>query len=292
MEPTYLALDWCGLTWTAFVPLPLPPGSGAIIPGSGGMYRVRVVGHQQLAYVGETGRNLLGRQQALGQGIRKEEMPFNDPHTAAPKLWSYRVAEGLAYGVSVAAVDLPLKDRRGLECYLLWKYRQEAGSSTLCNFGRVHPRYTTPSNTKGGKRGVRLPDGAPDTDCGPCMPALPDRGASTSNDWMGLDWSEWVPLATQALRRASRNPGVYRLADATKRVVYIGESQSLAKRLSSHCRHYRGSGILVSFAEVVAAYTDNQLHEVESDLIAGYYAEHRQAPQYQFGTKTKAPAEQ
>ncbi len=35
----------------------------------------------------------------------------------------------------------------------------------------------------------------------------------------------------------------------------------------------------------------SQLIEVENDLIAGYYAEHREAPMFQFGQRGESPVD-
>ena len=78
-----------------------------------GLYRIRVTGRNQLAYVGQTGRGLRERV-GLARGTLAAEMPFNDRHTA-PKLWSFRDADGLEYEVSVTACNLPKNDRMGLE---------------------------------------------------------------------------------------------------------------------------------------------------------------------------------
>ncbi|MCX6697252.1 MAG: hypothetical protein NTV84_06800 [Methanoregula sp.] len=67
-------------------------------------------------------------------------MPWNDPHTAAPSLWVWTDAECFAYECSAAPPGASANGRRGMESFLLYRYRQEYGASTLCNFGRFHPR--------------------------------------------------------------------------------------------------------------------------------------------------------
>src|SRR6266545_6246527 len=108
----------------------------------------------------------------LARGTLAAEMPFNDPHTAAPKLWSFRDAEKLEFEVSVTECDLPKNDLMGLECYAVWQYRLEAGTSPLCNFGRLHPRYCTSANRSTARRGRRLVDEEPDNDGGASVPPL------------------------------------------------------------------------------------------------------------------------
>ncbi len=154
--PDFLDNNWCDLTWTEFLPFDAqaPLRSVPLLPG---LYRVRLKGHEQLAYVGQTGRTLRERLLGLRRHTLADEMPFNDPHTAACRLWSYRDAENFEYECSAAPVDLSKPDRMALECFLIWRYRQEVGGSTLCNFGRLHPQYQPSRNRSTGIRGERLP---------------------------------------------------------------------------------------------------------------------------------------
>ncbi len=285
--PAFLAADWCGLAWTAFVPF--DAWNGRVVPTGAGVYRVRVAGADQLAYVGQSGRNLRDRLAKLQSKTRDIEMPFDDPHTAAPRLWSYRDASGLRYEASAAEVTLSKNDRMALECYLLWRYRLEAGGSTLCNFGRTHPRYAAPRNQSTGVRGRRLEAGDPDGGGGSSMPALSHVGTPGAAGWMGLDWSPAVPLMAGSFAGVRAVPGVYTLTKETGEVVYIGESTNLAARLRTHSRRPWGMAVRYSASERPAGSTPTQLREAENDLIGGYYAEHRQAPERQFGQRDESP---
>jgi hypothetical protein len=280
-EPGFLAPRWCDSEWSPFVPFAVT--RDPTIAAGPGLYRVRVAGREQLAYIGQTGRNLRERVGMLARGTLAAEMPFNDPHTAAPKLWSFRDAEGLAYEVSVTTCDLPKNDRMGLECFLVWRYRLEAGASPLCNFGRLHPRYATSANRSTGRRGRRLNDDEPDNG-GPSVPALALSGTPDGLDWMGLSWSAWGPLTAVGLNGAPTGPGVYRIADDVGHVLYIGQSSALAERLRSHARSPDWPGpVSYSLVTLPGGYTPTQLLEVENDLIAGHVAATSHPPLRQFG---------
>lgn len=289
MTPSFLLPDWCGLAWSAFVPF--NSWEGRLLPTGAGVYRVRVAGADRLAYVGQTGRNLRDRLAGLRSNTRAAEMPFNDPHTAAPRLWSYRDADGLEYEASAAEVGLSKNDRMALECYLLWRYRVEAGTSTLCNFGRMHPRYAAPRNRSTGVRGRLLGPGDPDGGGGPSVPAQPHVGPPGAAGWMGMSWSPALPLATASLAGVRVVPGVYTLTRESGEVVYIGESTNLVGRLRSHSRYPWGMAVRYSVSELPPGYTPTQLLEVENDLIAGYYAEHQKAPACQFGQRNESPVD-
>jgi hypothetical protein len=289
MTSAFLAPDWCRLAWSAFISF--NSWQAGVLPTGAGVYRVRVAGVDQLAYVGQTGRNLRERLAVLRLHTRAAEMPFNDPHTAAPRLWSYRDADGLEYEASAAEVCLAETDRMALECYLLWRYRLEAGCSTLCNFGRMHLRYNAPRNRSTGVRGRRLGVGEPNGGGGPSVLALPHVGMPGAAGWMGLTWSPALPLAAASLAGVRAVPGVYTLTRETGDVVYVGKSRDLAGRLRSHSRYRWGMEVRYSVSELPPGYTPTQLLEVENDLIAGFYAEHRKAPLCQFGQRSESPVD-
>ncbi len=95
-----------------------------------------------------------------------ELMPWNDPTPAAPSLWAWQDAEGFEYECSATPLDASQSGRRGMESFLLYRYRQECGESTLCNFGRFHPRYRKSTNRKENKRGGKLEENHQDNPAG------------------------------------------------------------------------------------------------------------------------------
>ena len=73
------------------------------LPRLPGLYRVRRVGAGGLDYIGQTGRSIRERLGSLG-GVYRDEMPYNDPHTAGPGLWGLRHRDGCDF----EAAGLPL----------------------------------------------------------------------------------------------------------------------------------------------------------------------------------------
>ena len=71
------------------MPFTPDPSGFRVLPKCPGAYRVKPLGEDQLAYIGQTGRDLRERLRDLCLNTLKLEMPFNDPHTAAPSLWSW-----------------------------------------------------------------------------------------------------------------------------------------------------------------------------------------------------------
>lgn len=286
MKP-FLTSDWCGLAWTAFVPFEAALAERRIYPVVGGFYRVRIVGQDRLAYIGQTGRNLRERIASLAGGTLSDDMPFNDPHTAAPKLWSFARAEALRYEASVAACDLSKSDRMGLECFLVWQYRKEAGVSPLCNFGRLHRRYVTSKQRSTGMRGRRLDDVESDIVTGPSLAALGLHGAIDACDWMSLPWTTWQPLTAAGLVGVANGPGLYRITDNPGRILYIGQSAALQRRLRDHARAWQDP---VQYSVVTSeGSTPTQLLELENDLIGAYFEATHHSPARQFGRPGQSP---
>lgn len=132
------------LVWTPWCPLRTSP-IDPVIPRLPGLYRVRRVGHDDLDYIGQTGMRL-GQRLAMLRGLYADEMPYRDPHTAAPALWALRHATGCDFEVSVAPVDGSTQWRKGLETLAISLYRQEQGCSPTVEFGRVPVGYLASSS--------------------------------------------------------------------------------------------------------------------------------------------------
>src|SRR5450755_3280240 len=237
----FLNPDWCGISWTAWQPF-AHPETFKLLPATPGLYRIRALGIEELFYIGETGRNLRERLGDLRRNTLQAEMPFNDPHTAAPSLWTWRHAEQLEFECSAASlvpangIEEAEKHRKGLEFFLLWQYRLEFGASTRCNHGRFHPRYSKSKARKNHFRGNRLADGVPDELAGgPSLPPLQHMATPHEPNWMGLQWSPAELLAQSTLRDVPTCPGAYKILDGgTSELLYVGETKSLRERMAAH----------------------------------------------------------
>ena len=71
------------------------------------------------------------------KGIYTEEMPYRDPHTAAPGLWALRHSTQTAFEVAFCPVEADTPRRRGLEAVAIAIHRQCHGRSPTLNFGRM-----------------------------------------------------------------------------------------------------------------------------------------------------------
>lgn len=283
--PDFFSKSWCNLTWTDWIPLDAPLSVFKLIPTSSGVYRVRPKGWHQLAYIGQTKRGLRERLRTLAIHSHRNEIPFNDPHTAAPSLWILRVEEGMTFECSAAPTNAASQERRALEDMLLWKHRLERGESTLCNHGRFHPRYFRSGDRKTGKRGGKLPTGQTNPASGPSAPPLRPHGKPQDSDWMGLAWSSLEVLRGIDLSSIPRGIGLYKIVDAIRgRLLYVGESKQLRKRIKAHSfKTWGDDEPLVSYHVLDNNVLDHQRREMETDLIGGYYAAFGMAPKFQYG---------
>jgi hypothetical protein len=173
-----------------------------------------------------------------------------------------------------------------MDSFLLYRYRQEHGASTLCNFGRFHPRYRKSTNRNENKRGGKLAGNHLDNPAGgPSMPPLPVTGTPGDRDWMGLAWSGRRPLDGETIGKVPPGAGLYLLFERGSRdLVYIGQSADCAQRLRSHAMKLLDEkNMLVSYYIEEKPLLPHNLKELENDLIGNYFEVYRKAPRYQFG---------
>jgi hypothetical protein len=272
----FLTPDWCNLNWSAWTPF--DGGDFKGLHSGAGLYRIRVADSPVLAYIGQTGRDLRQRLGDLRRNTLAETMPFNDPHPVAPSLWAWRDAEDYKYECSVAPSIVPRRKRLAIECWLLWKYRLETGGSTLCNYGHFHPAYTKSRNRSTKLRGSRRDD---ESDRVTNSNPLRLVGRPADSGWMGLDWSGRFSLPSVP---AGAYPALYRIFDAkTEKMLYIGETQNFGQRMKTHAqKNWSGRAPVVSYHRVVDNLLKVHLHELENDLIGGYFDAMGDAPEMQF----------
>ena len=282
----YFKSDWCNLAWSPWVPFSAAKEEYRAIPKEPGLYRIRPAGKEFLMYIGETRRTVHELINELRQTLkRKNLMPWNDPHIAAPSLWAWQDAEGYEYECSATPLDASQNVRRGMEIFLLYRYRQEYGESTLCNFGRFHKRYRKSTNRKEEKRGGKLEEIHRDNPAGsPSIAPLPVIGSPGGPGWMGLAWSERKPLDTEPVRNVPPGEGLYLLTDVEfQDIIYIGQSINCQERLMEHRRKlWDEKGLHFSYHLMEKPVPSHHLKELENDLVGNYFEVFRKAPAFQF----------
>lgn len=277
-------MDKC--VWSEWLPLNGDVSVYKSVPAKqSGLYRIRAISKAGLIYIGQTGRCLRERLRALRTGVYAQDMPYNDPHTAAPNLWVWLNEEGYEYEFSFLVSDLETPQRQGLEDFFLWKHRKEYGFSTLCNYGRFHKQWLKPTNKKQGRKGERLLSGNFNPSGLTSSPVLDHKGRSKDASWMGLDWSEPSELNMVTVNFLNDTPAVYRIMDARSlEVIYIGETKELQRRLKAHAKKiWNRSEILFSYANCIDLSQAHLRHEIEVDLIGAYFEENQRVPCFQYG---------
>lgn len=170
------------------------------IPAGPGLYRIRRTGGEPgLDYIGQTGRSLRGR---LGQlnGVYRAQMPYRDPHTAAPALWALRHRDGCDFEVAVIEVPGTAPERKALEATAITLFRIDSERSPTASFGRMPAGYRISSGNNAqlvaaGRRYHGGPD--PAAPAGPAsapVNGLPGADPASAN-WMNWTWSPWAPIS-------------------------------------------------------------------------------------------------
>ncbi|MCK9580286.1 MAG: hypothetical protein M0Q92_07525 [Methanoregula sp.] len=300
---------WLDLDWSPWVPFNAPR-EYFYIQKAPGIYRIRPVGKDFLLYIGETGQSLHKKLSELRQALRRGDlMPWSDPHKEAPCLWAYWVewiaaadketcpdrspdcddetdeAEPVMLECSTAPLDASGAGRRGMEAFLLYRYRQDHGESPLCNFGRFHPRYRRSSNKNEKLRGGKLEDGQKDNPAGfPSIPPLEATGKPGYPDWMGLEWTPAVPLTDENIGKTEPGAGLYILTDAgTQEVLFIGQSDDIAGALPGQTKKEWGGHMLqFSYQILGQKVLPHNLQELANDLIGNFYEQNKKAPEFQY----------
>ena len=237
-NPDYLTNTWCSLPWTPWVPFNADKEEFRTIPKEPGLYRIRPTGKDYLMYISETKRTLHQRLHELRHTLRRGElMPWNDPHTAAPSLWAWQDAEGFEYECSATPLDASQSGRRGMESFLLYQYRQERGESTLCNFGRFHPRYRRSTNRKENKRGGKLEEQHQDNPAGgPSVKPLSAIGTPGDRYWMGIAWIGRLPLDGESVSRVPPGRVYTSCLNGITMTLYISASRQIVHNDSGATR--------------------------------------------------------
>jgi hypothetical protein len=295
--------DWCGLQWTEWVPLQGAAIRRAVTHRGPGVYRIRRKGGNWncLTYIGQTGRDLRGRLQALARCVNGQECPYNDPHTAAPHLWLLRTLDNIQFECSGAPVVAPRSGHpntakqtlRGTEDMLLWRHRIDVNQSTEANYGRFYPAYGRPSNRREGRIAAPLKTGAPQINFKTThLPALNGQaGILRVNFWERCPLAAVAPPLGRmdnedeaALGALPDTPAVYCVHDKeAMQVHYIGETLKLRSRARAHAaRRWPLPELWLSYWTMPPGTPKHVLRELESDLCGWHFSQNGLAPVMQY----------
>lgn len=232
-------------------------------------------------------------------GIFEDEMPYRDPHTAAPALWALRESGNASFEVSIAIVDGSAPWRKALEATAIALYRQETGASPTANFGRMPRgfRISSGNNARLVASGKRFRGGPTQTEDECHLRGVRPVGllgtGITSPQWCGHGWYPWRPLQDLGSLLRADDFGLYRLRSLqSEDIVYIGEGR-IRGRLQAHARRARDAShpqgrVLSSAGPLEGSWALNgvwrrhQRLELEVDLVGAYVLARGHAPAAQF----------
>lgn len=273
------------LRWSAWRPLATVSRDPEIssLPG---LYRIRRNDRDDLDYIGQTSLPLR-RRLAMLRGVYKDEMPYADPHTAGPALWSLRHATNCDYECSVVPIEGDTPWRKGMEALAIALYRQEFGQSPTIEFGRIMVGYhpSSGNNSKlvaAGKRFRGGPSDEPHFRHSPGIaPAGPLTGDPQGESWGGHAWSAWIPLRQPIDANAVEGSGLYRIrGDEDGKLLYVGQGlvpdRPLAHLGKTRQADHRQGPIFGAHdrlewsAVVNGAWLPHQRLELENDLIGAH----------------------
>lgn len=262
----------------------------AAVPAGPGLYRARIAGPGEVVYIGQTGRSLRERLGMLSTCYR-EEMPYRDPHTAAPTLWALRHRDGVDFEVSTAVIEAAKVERLSLEAVAITAHRVDHGRSPLANFGGgvAGYRLSSANNAALVAAGRRFRGGLDPLVL--ASESVPVPGTLdlevTAADWLGMRWSPWVPITSAA---SVAEVGLYRLRRlGGPDLVYVGQGR-IGSRIRTHVAkgsqsdhrqapHFAGD---LEASWVALDVTTRCLLEVENDAIASHRLTRGCAPHAQF----------
>jgi hypothetical protein len=266
------------LVWSNWKLLSEPKAISA--PSKPGLYRARDASSKTILYVGETGAKsgLGGRISQLRTCLR-DEMPYADPHTAAPALWAYLADGGGPIEISFAIFEGNKQTRMSHEAVLISQLRDSVGESPLASFGRMPNGWlkSTGNNkrlTNSGKRHRGKRDDSQIRNSSMTSSLDRDKSPIDSN-WGSLNWATWN---TQPPIEAFN--GIYRIRQSSQStLVYIGEGivsdrlrAHVNKGLNPHHQQFEFFSPNLQFSWVsTPELTSTQRKELENDLIASHF---------------------
>ena len=272
IEDDFDALDWIDHDWSEWKTL--DADSFSEVPKEPGLYRIRHRSEERnhLEYIGESG-DTRRRVQSLARGVYAEEMPYRDPHTAAPCLWAIRDKIGPALEVSYTTPSKAKNNqhRKGVEMSLIALHRRKANHSPTGNFGRIIEGYKQSSYSYNDPayKGGRLESGEEEPNSAIGIGPLDWRNwrEPLAQDWMGLDWFEPCRLG-ERLKADPPDTGVYRIwyEEQESSLAYIGESSNISSRLYNHEKTF-GEDALFAYAEDSDLDASHKRKEIETQYL-------------------------
>jgi len=275
------------IKWSDWMSL-FPTRDLSVVPQEPGIY---LVSHEELSgiqYVGHSRTDLRNRIRRMGYEIDSKEMPFRDPHTAAPRLWAIANEYDVDFQVCWASIDRISEDETpssltstrtigelatvnelvGLKAAYLAGYRFVSRQSPTANFGYMLPGYEQSGPSSSGKRGGKIEQD--DVESGVREETIATWDAwddVTSDSWMGFDWETYDLGDFEDPYPEAE--GVFRIWQrGTDTLVQVGATTDIRNQVLDAETH--DDGTMVSFDQrKFGDVADRQA--VATDLVGAHY---------------------
>lgn len=259
-------------SWSEWTPL-LPTEDLDCIPEEPGVVRVSHTKVSGIHYVGHAEKDLRRRVRRLGYEMRKDEMPYRDPHTAAPCLWAMKNEVGGRFFVSWTG-EVPKSKVRGVKDAYITLYRIINSQSPTANFGRMYSGYSKSSGSDVGTQGKKGEAPERKQPVKPPILSLENRAGVTDNNWLGINWSSPTKFRSKRLGGLSYSypsqPGIFRIWKKDEsQLEAVGTTHDLSARIPSLVSR-DGSNRLISFKEW-GFENESERREIESILVGAHY---------------------
>ncbi len=269
------SLDWCGVDWSDWFPIVKRRKLKEISRGPG-VYRVRVAGQPEMAYIGYSASSLRKHLSSLTKLTLGDQVPWGERHTASLALWTHRKGNELDYEFSASAAELDERQLKARWCHLLWQYRLWKRESPFGNFARLHPEYGDVHMDGTGTEGRRISEVEAVADL-MSLPPLESLGEPSDDYWMRLMWSSGAPDDSE--EGLPEQPGLFKVLDEGGQLLYVGESENLAEWSEKESRF---PGARISYSLLPDIRSRRQRLELSTDLIGAFHATSKGCPKLQF----------
>lgn len=277
---------WAGFHWHSWVPL-----SGlrwSDVPSEKGLYRIRSVSPQLLAYVGQGSL----RDRIVGTWARASRLQRHEVSPSRnPKLHFLTGNRKRLGGYEAAwtqdSVDLSNEQiRKAHESRVLWRYRRETKQSSLANHGRASLALAAiDSNIDQSIRGKNpiLPSKRPVEPAG--RPAYSTR-------WMGLRWTNLISRKELKqggpgdpdgfrLQWMQRGPVLYKALEPRLQLRKVGYKQN-ARSGALEVLRTLPEGTLVAWHNLSRLTPKHHGLELANDLVGAHFERSGRVPSCQF----------
>lgn len=298
MDSTWIEKE---LNWTEWINL-YESWKNPIIPKTKGLYRIKRKGSDELYYIGQTSSDSMNLRKRLSmlKGIYANEMPYRDPHTAAPALWALKDKYNCEFEVSVTTINGTKQWIKGMEALALSIYRIKKRKSPNYNFGRMPEGYkmSSANNSKLTNAGKRFRGGKCDEKLDSHISGVETNSKELDSNiislsWCNFKWSNWIDFNELFYSLNENDLGLYRIRKKdSDLLLYIGEGK-IKDRIKAHVLkeniidNLQGQifspkeDLLFSYVTLKPE-SKHHLLEYENDLIASHIFSTKEVPLAQF----------